>query len=275
MKHMSPEDFKDAEPISLNIKIGQGSHAHNEYHKRHHDTPRESVDDDVFEEKVDEEEEGVLDGEETVNEDINDEEELAIDTAPRWESELVEEIEKVFGPVDVAAYEDSVDVADKYTEEETSVPTEASIFEATEDGAFMISAKVVREYALAYPHGYQAFEKDLKALWVEKIQDPVTVQRSREVKKSDKSRMDVFTQFSHITVAEFNEVAKLPPLELEEYLAEHHIDAEDFENWRLVMEFWEGSDDLAFDEETLFGDVVRGAFIAKLEKDRINAVVEY
>ena len=165
------------------------------------------------------------------------------ESTPRWETEQ--------------DYDD--------TEEEESVAAESTI-EAIEDGAFMISAESVRQYGLQYPGGYMAFERDFQTKWVAPIQDPF----GKEVKKSNKNKMDAFTQFSHVSVKEFGNVMDLPDLEREEYLAEHHIDADDFENWRLVMEFWENSDKLAFDEETLVGDVARGAFAAKLEEDKLE-----
>lgn len=80
-------------------------------------------------------------------------------------------------------------------------------------------------------------------------------------------KMSVFTQYAHLTVEEFDEVVTLGTLERQAYLAEHQMDESDFEAWKQVMISWQNSDALVFDEAALFGDVVRGAYIADLEKN--------
>ena len=199
--------------------------------------------------------------------------EETVRVTPRWESEegtleqqdeQEEEIKSL-----VVETSDYIDMQEELIDSE-DVPTkiDSKAFEAIQDGAFMISTESVQRYALAYPGGYRAFEDAFKRDWVEKIQDPITVKRPSLMKKSSTSKMDVFTQFSHVTLEEFNEVVVLPAIEQEAYLAEHHMDPDDFENWKKVMEYWENSDKLAFSVKTRFGDIARGAFAAKLEEDK-------
>lgn len=215
-------------------------------------------------------EEEVL-GEEGEVDEITIEETVRV--TPRWESEedaleqkdeQEEEIESLV--VEMSDYTDMQE--ELTTTEDAPTKIDSVSFEVVQDGAFMISAESVVRYAREFEGGYGEFEKKLKSDWVDKIQDPITVKRPSLVKKSGTNKMDVFTQFSHVTLEEFNEVVALPAIELEAYLAEHHMDAEDFENWKKVIEYWENSDKLAFSVKTSFGDVVRGAFAAKLEEDK-------
>jgi anti-sigma28 factor (negative regulator of flagellin synthesis) len=245
MNQLSPENFGHAEPVSLRINIGQKSHEHNKAYRENYD---------------------------------NDNEIGLIDTDTSFEVEDMfvdapEEITPEEHPASVIVKKTEIPQWDFQLESEDSSIEQnnetAEIAEAIEDGAYMISAEAVRQYGLQYEGGYMKFERDFQIKWVNPIQDPL---HQEGMKKSAKNKMDAFMQFSHVSVEEFNNVIHLPDLEKEEYLAEHHIDADDFENWSMVLEFWENSDDLAFDEETLFGDVARGAFIAKLEKDKLEAI---
>jgi hypothetical protein len=166
---------------------------------------------------------------------------------PRWESEYDGEDEEVLAP------------------EEDEIAEAIATLDAIQDDAFVISPETVRAYALTYPGGYMAFEKDLQT-FVATIQNPLHTEQIH--KKGERNKMDVFSLISHITVEEFNQVASLRGIELEEYIAEHRIDAEDLSAWKMVMEYWQSLDELAFSEDTTVGDVARGAFAAKIEKDK-------
>ena len=237
MKHMSPEAFEHAEPTLLKINVGSGSHAYNEQHKKSFEESDAFEVEDEFE-----------DDETTVDEEVSAAQ-LESESAPRWDTEV------------------AVDSVDEMSNE-SEVISKNEGFESIEDGAFMISAEVVRAYGLQYPGGYMAFEKDFQTKWVQPIQNPLG--EENQSKKSAKNKMDVFTQFSHVTLDEFNEVVNLDEAALDEYLAEHHMDKDDFENWKLVIKYWEDADDLAFDNETLVADIAKGAFAAELEKEKVK-----
>ena len=262
MKHMSPEAFEHAEPSEVRINIGRRSHEHNEAHKRKSDNDNELglvdtgtfFEDNLLEEDTIEQTDELEEGEEqddVVVEEID--EVIIIDSASRWGSEQAEDF-----------------ASDERNETEAAIEEtpKSGFSESVEDGAFMITAEVVRQYGLTYEGGYMAFEKDFQTKWVQPIQNPLG--EEAPIKKREKNKMDVFTQFSHVTLEEFNEVVNLSESELDEYLAEHHMDKDDFENWKLVIKYWEDSEDLAFSNETLVADIAKGAFIAELEKAKIE-----
>lgn len=258
---MSQEHSAYTEPVSLKINIGQRSHEHNEAHKRNGDNDNEIglVDiDDFFEDSLIQED--TIDTLHESSEEYHEEEtkedddgEEVIDSVSRWDSEQIEDV-----------------ATDEHNETEAVIDEtpKSGFSESVEDGAFMITAEVVRQYGLAYPGGYMTFERDFQTKWVEQIQNPLG--EEIQAKKSEKNKMDVFTQFSHVTLEEFNEVVTLTEFERDEYLAEHHMDKDDFKNWELVIKYWEEAEDLAFSDETFVADIAKGAFIAELEKAKIE-----
>ena len=262
MKHMSPEAFEHAELSEVKINIGRRSHEHNEAHKRKSDNDNKiglvdtdtSFEDTLLPEDTIEQTDVLEESEEKdemVVEEID--QVIIIDSVSGWGSEQVEDV-----------------AADTSNETEVAVKEtpKSGFSESFEDGAFVITAEVVRQYALTYEGGYMAFERDFQTKWVQPIQNPLG--EEAPIKKREKNKMDVFTQFSHVTLEEFNEVVNLSEIELDEYLAEHHMDKDDFKNWKLVIKYWEDAEDLAFSNETLIADIAKGAFIAELEKAKLE-----
>jgi hypothetical protein len=174
---------------------------------------------------------------------LDDEDSYGGEPAPRWETEDDEDIQENEG----AAIFDSGPEAFK------------------RDGTFIISDETVRQYALTYKGGHTAFERDVQLQWIK----PVQTLSSDNKKWNSQRHMDVFTHFAHVTIEEFTLVSQLPVTEQKEYFTEHGIEESDFSAWVQFLALWEDSEAVAFSEQTLFGDVVRGTFAATLEKEKI------
>lgn len=140
-----------------------------------------------------------------------------------------------------------------------------TVQEKTPPAVSPVDAASVKKYISSIEGGTQAFEKDFRGVWVEKIQGPVPQSRGllSGLFSIGPIKADAFEYFGNLPMEKFSELGKLPAPRLAEYLQAHNIESKDFNIWQTEAQKWQALPTIKIVPNMSFDEVAKAAYVAE------------